>query len=297
METRIVTALRFESKLRGGSQAHLLQTDDGNCYAVKFKNNPQHRRILVNELLSSVLLRYLGINTPATALVRITSEFLETHPEVHLTTGSRRVAVEPGLHFGSRYPGVPQRVPIYDFLPDPFLRTVVNLDDFLGALVFDKWVGNNDGRQSIFYRAAVRRAGEESAKPGFVASMIDHGFAFGGADWKFADSPLSGLYARRLVYSGVCSMDAFSPWLDRVENISEQVLSDALQAVPEEWIEGEKDALCELVDTLFERRYRLRTLLSQCRQAAPASFPNWFDRTIRPVAFRLQGHSPCPATV
>ncbi len=35
--------------MRGGAQSHLMRCDDGYYYVVKFQNNPQHRRILVNE--------------------------------------------------------------------------------------------------------------------------------------------------------------------------------------------------------------------------------------------------------
>src|SRR4051812_9050798 len=191
-----LTAIRHIRKMRGGAQSHLLEADDGHCYVVKFRNNPQHRRVLINELVSSVLLEYLRISAPATALLRVTSEFLSDHPDVHLTLGARRLDVEPGWHFGSQYPGDPARTAVYDFLPDALLPSVVNLEDFRGILVFDKWAGNADGRQCIFYRASVR-VGRGAAKSGFVARMIDHGYAFNGPHWDFPDSPLQGLYARR----------------------------------------------------------------------------------------------------
>jgi hypothetical protein len=41
--------------MRGGAQSHLMRCDDGYYYVVKFQNNPQHRRILVNELLGTRL--------------------------------------------------------------------------------------------------------------------------------------------------------------------------------------------------------------------------------------------------
>src|ERR1035438_6617674 len=44
-----LTAVRHVRKMRGGAQAHLLEADDGKWYVVKFRNNPQHRRVLVNE--------------------------------------------------------------------------------------------------------------------------------------------------------------------------------------------------------------------------------------------------------
>ena len=45
--------------MRGGSSAHLLLADDGNRYVVKFRNNPQHPRILINELISYAILQHL----------------------------------------------------------------------------------------------------------------------------------------------------------------------------------------------------------------------------------------------
>src|SRR6185436_8564416 len=123
--------------------------------------------------------------------------FLAANPEAYLTLGSRRIEVEPGWHFGSRYPGDPGRIAVYDFLPDALLPNVVNLDHFRAILVFDKWLGNADGRQAVFFRALVKRGDTPHAgRPGFVATMIDHGFAFNGPNWDFPEAPLQGLYAR-----------------------------------------------------------------------------------------------------
>ena len=82
---------------------------------------------------------------------------------------------------------------MYDFVPDALLVTVSNLTDFLGILVFDKWMANADGRQSVFFRARVEDW--TNAKPGFVAIMIDHGFVFNGPNWEFSDSPEGSIRA------------------------------------------------------------------------------------------------------
>src|SRR5271166_5034186 len=47
-------------RMRGGAQSHLMRCSDGNYYVVKFQNNPQRRRILVNELLGTRLAARLG---------------------------------------------------------------------------------------------------------------------------------------------------------------------------------------------------------------------------------------------
>ena len=121
-----INAKRLIRKMRGGAQAHLLECDDGHFYVVKFRNNPQHRRILVNEWFASVFLDYLQISTPATAIVNLAGNFLAENPEIHIQLGSRRLAVESGWHFGSRYPGDPAKVMVYDFIPDLLLDKIVN---------------------------------------------------------------------------------------------------------------------------------------------------------------------------
>ena len=269
-----LTAVRHVRKMRGGAQSHLLEADDGNWYVVKFRNNPQHRRVLINELLAGVLLDYLKIAAPQTALVRISPEFLAANPEIHFVLGSRRQEIEPGWHFGSRYPGDPARIAVYDFLPDALLHTVVNLEDFRAILVFDKWTANADGRQSVFYRAMVRR-GPGQPKPGFVVSMIDHGYVFDGPNWDFPDSPLQGLYPRRLVYESVRSLDDFQPWLELVLHFPEEVIDQAWKRIPPEWLEGDEDALDRLLERLYDRRERVAALLEACRQARTNPFANW----------------------
>jgi len=266
-------------KMRGGSQAHLVEADDGHYYVVKFRNNPQHRRILVNELTASILLEYLQISRPEPALIAITPEFLERHPEAHISLGDRRVAVEPGWHYGSRFPGDPARLAVYDFLPDALLGEVRNAEEFAAVLVFDKWAGNADGRQCVFYRARVEDwsplTGARTSRPGLVVRMIDHGYIFDGPNWTFTDSPLQGLYPRHMVYRHIRSLNDFQPWLDRVVHFPSSVLDKVYRQVPPEWIAGEEEQFEALLERLYQRRRRVPDLIRECREARGNPFPNW----------------------
>jgi len=271
-----VQARSLIRKMRGGAQAHLLEADDGCCYIVKFKNNPQHRRILINELLASVFLRYLQISAPEAAIVELTPEFLRNNPEVAIQLGSRRSEVLPGRHFGSRFPGDPERLAVYDFLPDTLLGKVANLRDFLGAYAFDRWAGNADARQSIFFRASIREADGEQTASRFVVSMVDHGFLFDGPNWRFADSPLQGLYHRSLVYEQVRDCQDFQPWLDRIRHMPEEVIDQAFKQVPREWLDGDESELEKLLLRLLDRRKRIDDLLEDaCAGARAKAFSNW----------------------
>ena len=274
-----LTAVRHVRKMRGGAQAHLLEADDGNWYVVKFRNNPQHHRVLVNEWLAATFLGYLKIAVPESAIIEVTAELLADNPEIHLSSGTRRIEVEAGWHFGSRYPGDPGKLALYDFLPDKLLENVVNLDDFRAILVFDKWTGNADGRQCVFYRAMVRQeaagGGRRTSTPGFVARMIDHGYAFNGPHWDFPESAVQGLYARPIVYRSVRSLDDFQPWLQQVMNFPEEMVDRAWKRLPAAWMAGEEDELERMLDQLLARRPRVPDLISACREARTNPFPNW----------------------
>lgn len=274
-----LNASRLIRKMRGGAQAHLLEADDGNFYVVKFKNNPQHRRILINELVAGVLLRYLEIAVPEAAIINLTGEFLRKNPDVDIRLGARREPVEPGWHFGSRFPGDPARMAVYDFIPDALLKRVVNTADFLGVLAFDKWAGNADSRQAIFFRTRIRQwmpaGGASPRRLGFVAQMMDHGYVFNGPHWELCDSPIQGLYFRPLVYEKVTSWDDFQPWLDRIVHFPEEVIDEALKQVPRQWLDGDGDALERLLERLMRRRSRVPDLIRDCSQGRMNPFPNW----------------------
>jgi hypothetical protein len=271
-----VAAHRLTRKMRGGAQAHLIEASDGHSYVVKFHNNPQHRRILVNEWIASTFLHYLDIAAPETAMVELTQEFLAATPDVHIQLGRERRAVTPGWHFGSRFPGDPMRTVVYDFLPDTLLEQVENLRDFLGVLAFDKWMGNADSRQAIFYRARVHDPlAANPPRLGFVAQMVDNGYVFEGPHWRWGESPIQGLYFRPLVYRTVRGLAEFEPWLDRIRNFPEEVVDQAVKRIPPAWLEGDEDELERLLERLMRRRERVPDLIEQCRSGRSNPFPIW----------------------
>lgn len=265
--------------MRGGAQSHLIEADDGRFYVVKFQNNPQHRRILVNEWIASKFLQYLQIAIPDTAIVRLSEEFLAENPDVHIQLGNTRAAVSPGWHFGSCFPGDPAKVAVYDFVPDALLKQVANLPEFLGILVFDKWTANADARQSIFIRARLREfapaLSDHPLRTGFIALMMDHGYIFNGPHWDYPDSPLQGIYYRPMVYGSVSGFDDFQPWLDRVTNFPESVVDEAYRSIPPEWVRGDEDALECMLEKLMQRRSRTAALIKDCCEGRIRPFPNW----------------------
>ncbi len=274
-----IRASKLIRKMRGGAQSHLVEGEDGSFYVVKSTNNPQHRRILINEWLASSFLRYLQVHVPDTAVVEFTPDFVASSPELYLAIGAKREPVPAGIHFGSRLAVHPERVALYDFLPDKLLGKIENRVDFLGTFLFDKWAGNTDSRQAVFFRARAKTwtplRGEAPARVGFFAQMIDHGFAFNGPHWDFQDSPLGGLYFRTSVYEGVESLDSFQPWLEMVEHFPLEVVDAAWKEIPGEWLEDDAEELEQLLERLLKRRARVGQLVQDVRRKRSTAFPNW----------------------
>ncbi|MGH9714595.1 MAG: HipA family kinase [Candidatus Acidiferrales bacterium] len=255
-------------RMRGGAQAHLMRCDDEGHYVVKFQNNPQGKRILANELLGTRLAARLGLAAPQAAVVEVREELIAHTEDLVMQLGRGRAPCQPGLQFGSRYPGAPAEVGVFDFLPEEQLRSVVNLSDFCGIFVFDKWTCNTNGRQAIFFRT-----GGETR---YQAQMVDQGFCFNAGEWNFPDAPLRGLYARHRVYDSVCGIESFEPWLARVEEkMTESLVEGIYSEIPPEWYDFEPDALEKMLEQLLRRRKLVRDLIVGAWKSTAQPFPNW----------------------
>jgi hypothetical protein len=256
--------------MRGASQPWLVRCEDGASYVVKFQNNPQHARVLANEMLASRLARLVGLPAATPTFVEVSRSLIGNNPQLAFDIGDRRVPISPGLHFGSRFPGVPGETLVVDFLPDRLLRRVKDLPAaFLGAFVFDKWTCNCDGRQVIFHRPA----GDESSS--YAVALIDQGFCFNDGDWTFPDSPSRALYPRRFVYEKVTGFDSFEPFLSRIENVTADELEEGAQGIPTEWCEPDPSQLRRLIEALYARRRTLRQALVDAKNSSLDPFPNW----------------------
>jgi hypothetical protein len=263
--------------MKGGSQPHLIRCDDGCFYVVKFPNNPQGSRSLANELLGTKLALALGLPATQPEVIAVNEELIRNSPEMYIDWGSCRIPCAAGLQFGARFVSDPMLTPVFDFLPDSYLHTVVNPESFLGMLVFDKWSCNTDSRQAVFHlpgETVFDRATGPSYKR-YWATMMDQGYCFNASSWNFMDTPIQGLYSRHCVYAAVQGLDAFAPFLRRLENLPDRVLWEAAESVPPEWYGGRKDEMWGLVDQLAARRKSIASLILSCVASAPNAFPIW----------------------
>ena len=246
-----------------------MRCSDGNFYVVKFRNNPQHLRVLANELLATRLAQGAELPVAAAEVVEVGDWLVEHTPELNIQLAGNAIPCQPGLQFGSRYVVNPLEGQVFDYLPMEMLGRVRNLEAFAGILAMDKWTGNSNGRQAAFWRKMRERK--------YTAAFIDQGYCFNAGEWTFPDYPLRGVYARNEVYEGVRGWETFEPWLSRIEKMDEETVWGAAGEIPPEWYCGEWDALERLVRQLLERRARVRELIAGFRSSVRQPFPNWVE--------------------
>jgi hypothetical protein len=263
-----VLAVQAIRKMRGGAQSQLMLGADGRLWVVKFQNNPQHLRVLANELVAARLAEAVGLPVPAGDVVEVTQWLVSNTPGMYIELAHDvREVHRAGLQFGSQFVGGLMPGQVVDYLPDPQLQEVRNLAEFAGILCLDKWTGNCNGRQAVF----VRRGRERR----YRATFIDQGFCFNAGDWSFPDSPLRGVYARRLVYAGVTGWHSFEPWLGRIESMEAGKLWEVAEAVPPEWYGGDLAVMERLMEQLLVRRSKVRDLIVSFRDSDRVPFPMW----------------------
>ena len=105
--------------------------------------------------------------------------------------------------------------------------------------------------------------------------MIDHGFCFNAGEWNFPDAPLRGLYARHRVYEPVRGLEAFEPWLARIEKLDSGTCEEAASGIPPDWYNGDQDALFGLLEKLLKRRTLVADLILSAWKSTAQPFPNW----------------------
>ncbi len=264
-----VTAVQQIRRMRGGAQSHLMLGSDGHLYVVKFQNNPQHLRVLANELLATRLAEAVGLSVPSTEVVEVSDWLVENTPELTIDTGREQERCRAGLQFGSRYVGGLMPGQVLDYLPEEQLGAVRNLREFAGMLAVDKWTGNSNGRQAVFHRKPRERR--------YAATFVDQGYCFHAGEWTFPDAPLRGVYARNLVYAEVTGWKSFAPWLERVENFPAKTLWQIAESVPPAWYGGDLREMERLGVMLLERRPRVREWVVQFRESGRSPFPKWRD--------------------
>ena len=238
-----VVAVQHIRRMRGGAQGQLMLGADGHVYVVKFQNNPQHVRVLANELLASRLAVAAGLTAPQAELVEVSSWLVENTPELEMDLGRTRERCTPGLQFGSRFVGGLMPGQVVDYLPEEQLGEVKNVEEFAGILALDKWTGTRTGGRRC------SRASRGSGGTGRCSSTMDTAFTRGSGGLR--TRRCAGCTTGTTCIGRIAGWESFEPWLSRLETMPAETVWSAANEVPPEWYGGDMAEMEALVEKLL----------------------------------------------
>jgi hypothetical protein len=231
----------------GGSQPHVLGASDGNDYLVKFKNNPQGTRVLVNEYVVNELISKLGFEGGRGQIVSADAFFLSNQPNLK--------NLDAGLQFASPYHQH------HDNFSDTLLDRMKNRDKLPQVPILDTFICNVDrasGNLLIVF--------DDPTKLDCRFVLIDHGHAFGGPDWD--EHKLKTLQNSTNSFANIINlsniprkMGVFEPFLLQLEALTPEDIEAIINTVPIDWGLHSADRKA-LLDFLVARKASVRQIIS-----------------------------------
>jgi hypothetical protein len=100
-----ISAVQHLRRMRGGSQSHLLRASDGAFYVTKFQNNPQHARVLANEMLATRLGVALGLPMPPVKVIEVCDWLIMHTPDLRIQLAGKELDCQSGKQLGVFYVG------------------------------------------------------------------------------------------------------------------------------------------------------------------------------------------------
>lgn len=220
-------------------------TNDG-YYIVKFAENKEGIKVLINEYIVHEICTLISINTPKAALIQIPTKFHD------VKLGDDAVTIEPGLAFGSKI--IPQ---VSVFFSHKQIQDVMNPITLFDMILLDHIIDNRDRdtnpRNILFCR-----------EDGMVY-LIDHERVFGaGSCWDCYSlknsapiDEIKNFIDSTSVYSHIRPYHDFDRLIEvsavKFKVVTKQSLHDIIYNVPSEWGLSiqDKDGLIEYLHARF----------------------------------------------
>lgn len=79
------------------------------------------------------------------------------------------------------------------------------------------------------------------------------------------------------MHRDITGWESFEPTLTKAEGIGFLDLGRYAQRIPPEWYGHDSDGLGQLVESVYERRRKIRELIEAFRTSERNPFPNWKD--------------------
>lgn len=113
----MIQAKQHLRRMRGGAQSHLMFAENGHYSVVRFQNNPQHVRVLANELLATRIAERVDLPVPIMEVIEVSQWLIENTSDLRIRTSSASVPCQHGLALGARFVLGPLEGLVFDYLP------------------------------------------------------------------------------------------------------------------------------------------------------------------------------------
>ena len=210
---------------RGVTSPQLIRADDGKVYVVKMQNNRLGPMILANELLGAKLGEKLGLCFPPGGVVKISEQFLRSN------TFLAGRGVKPGRHFACQFLSGTSYLTRYNLLK------AVNKAEMAGVMLFDNLFFNYD--RALNRRNLLLRREHE----GYRIYAIDNSHLFRRGLWtkEWLDKLAPQIRINRYRSYGTLmrqfmEIDSFDGYLRKVEALSDSILEEIIDGIPNEWL-------------------------------------------------------------
>ena len=254
-----LTAVDYLGPMNWGvTSPQLFRANDGCLYVAKLCGNKLGVKALANEALAAILGEKLGLCFPPAGIIWLDGRLLEKNRR--LLKAARR----HGPHFASRYLGHCR------FVDRTQLHRAANRNQLAGVMLFDHLLHNVD-RTHNRKNLLIRREDERN-----LVYAIDHSHLFGTGRWT-ADSlrKLAGdlsVNTRRvygLLLKHYLAPDDFESHAVAVTALSDTNVSQAVGAIPADWLPDENDRLI-LTEHLIMRRNLVDEIVARLTALIPA---------------------------
>lgn len=248
---------------------------------VKFRNSPSEPLSLANEWIGSCIARRIGLPVPRPAIVDVSSWIVRGTRQMDIRIGGRLTHCAFGLNFGSTYLAQQGRdFHVVDYMPEALLdhEHVKNIRTFFGALAFDLWTCNKQGRQAVFWK--------RSRDKQYFVTFIDNGACFNAGLWESIESASAWpLFVSSKAYRGFQSIESFEPWVTKIEALDRAFLRRIADLMPSTWYRHRRSALNRLIEVLLRRASTLRETLGRI-SFGPEDEKSWREKFLQIISDR-----------
>ncbi|MBI0577056.1 hypothetical protein IEC97_06760 [Neobacillus cucumis] len=253
---RIYPVRYLGSFQEGFSKPQLFEMSDGKIYLVKFKDNPQGTRVLVNDWVVGKLAQLLGLPVAPFKLVYFSKSDFKKY------SGLYKFGFKPGYQFASLL------LKDCTGLWEPRInQKIVNIHKLPEIIVFDYWVHNNDRDTG---NVLLERLADNTC----YLHLIDHGLCFPGYGYskKLLKNVPMNLLKQSVHTWAVTQIDDPKSLIKFTEKVlalpSKQILS-VIDSIPDDW------------DVSSSNKKALYQYLLSAKKALPILILKFIDKYFR----------------